>query len=1404
LGVGEWVWGRKRVRENCFVPSCRKTIPVMTPLEGDPSRQAIPSLKGYIYQIWQSVYAWLELEEGEVLYLEGAEDIDRLRGGKVSEAEAIQVKDLAGAVTLRSRDVLSSIEHYWEHKSKNRDSDVYFRFLTTAERGLETARPFGKIKGLDYWDQIKEGEDPSEMREYLEGVIKGESKYGKLLKDFINSASKDKFRNELVRKIEWDTGREKREYLQRNIERKVVEYGDRVHDLPSWESKKAVPHLLEYVADLICNESIEKRKLDRLKFVEVFENALLKKVSIEEQKRLKRARRQLNELFFENFESTERREIILGKSVLEEAPSHSDDRLLERETLIDKILRILKETGIANLTGITGIGKSVLAGFVAEKDNGAWKKLSLGKTNYQVLKNKLQIATTEIREGTAHNLLIDDAFFGEKSGNYAEDLASLVDTLRRRGKKVLVTSQAPVTISLRMRMDMKDASVLNVPRLEQNEIGDLIRLYVPDMTPAKIDEWEKTIFLISRGHPQLAHARIKFLDQRNWPDSELFRIQQSTPEIEVKKETRVKLRGQIPSPDSRELAYRLSVFVGSFERGQAIHLAKALNPIERPVEALDLLVGPYLERLSRSTYRLTPLLEGVAQDNYDDQELRKLHTSAGESIISGEMTPIDLRNLYFHSFKGRSPNLLAVAIQATFSVDDEAWPDVSEYLDLVMYVNTDNGKDAFGRDPALSLLLRDVQFQIASSQGKWSHARKIAKLWWGELEKHKAEHIISSRSPGKDWRGSKNHFYTKFYLTILPKLQLSLTPSEMAKWSCHAMIIAQDLGNKIQPSNVPGSLTHFADNYDWSTFPLEAISLRGHSFDQIVQFLNAIRSYNGFELLVDKFEDNHHLARRLIDQVWSAPLEDEEPNWNKVVDQLKQLLEEPTVKASRALTASVYRGLAIVEFEYKGDRDAALGYLRSAEDQLEGGHPLVSAYRSSLFVQLGSHRKALGILEGLLEDWNQIDQIELSFRFRDAGICAGELGEEEKAINYFQRGEEAAAEVGNQVMQLGFRMEQIWIHWISGARTKVPSALREVIDALEEVPNPTENLRSLGLHKLVEAAMLWMVKEVSSTFNQADEFGSVKPYFGIFTALEEKEEFRSLPFPGRPGKLSNLAVLAHELGVDVGAFEELKSIRQKLPPLFRRQLLALEIRKSLQAEQFCKLLEKVVEDTALLEHASRLEGDDLWRRKSLQKEELLENISRQHVELVLNPLAQFLIATQDAETAREVILEWKQELDSIQVAHKQVLQDGIEKFQAYFDDLSEAQNVLNSSADTWERFLAGVAVSMTTDSPVWLCYGHVVCCDTLIRFDRFDWTKELAIFLEDMIMSKWMDVVNNKRFALSSPNVTGPMVREACADPGASGLSKVAQILLNATKAVDLKLPQEIKGRFEERVDMND
>jgi hypothetical protein len=91
-------------------------VPDSEPLINDPAREASASMRGYAAQVWRSVLVWCELGDTERLYLEGAEDLDRVSG---LSAEAIQVKDIVGNVTLRSSGVIEAIDNALAHQQRN-------------------------------------------------------------------------------------------------------------------------------------------------------------------------------------------------------------------------------------------------------------------------------------------------------------------------------------------------------------------------------------------------------------------------------------------------------------------------------------------------------------------------------------------------------------------------------------------------------------------------------------------------------------------------------------------------------------------------------------------------------------------------------------------------------------------------------------------------------------------------------------------------------------------------------------------------------------------------------------------------------------------------------------------------------------------------------------------------------------------------------------------------------------------------------------------------------------------------------------------------------------------------------------------------------------------------------------
>ena len=92
-----------------------RSEPVRVP-KSQVARQATDALEGYVYQLHQTVLAWLTLGPNELLHIEFAEDFAVSDDGELA---LTQVKRTAANTTLRSEGVTKLIASVWEFQAQN-------------------------------------------------------------------------------------------------------------------------------------------------------------------------------------------------------------------------------------------------------------------------------------------------------------------------------------------------------------------------------------------------------------------------------------------------------------------------------------------------------------------------------------------------------------------------------------------------------------------------------------------------------------------------------------------------------------------------------------------------------------------------------------------------------------------------------------------------------------------------------------------------------------------------------------------------------------------------------------------------------------------------------------------------------------------------------------------------------------------------------------------------------------------------------------------------------------------------------------------------------------------------------------------------------------------------------------
>ena len=211
--------------------------PTPEPLAGDRQRRASAAIRGFIYQFWRTVEAWIDLDAEEVLYVEGAEDFDRVRARTAdahSEATSVQIRHDArsGVLTLGASKAIAALGHYWQTRTQNPHRRITYQYVTTmavgTERdGVEAGLHQGE-RGLELWRACADASDSGSVAEGLTRLrtyLLSRQTLDPSVASFIQSAPSDQFHRDLVAPFEWVTEEPGLEEIREAVLDKLVALG---------------------------------------------------------------------------------------------------------------------------------------------------------------------------------------------------------------------------------------------------------------------------------------------------------------------------------------------------------------------------------------------------------------------------------------------------------------------------------------------------------------------------------------------------------------------------------------------------------------------------------------------------------------------------------------------------------------------------------------------------------------------------------------------------------------------------------------------------------------------------------------------------------------------------------------------------------------------------------------------------------------------------------------------------------------------------------------------------------------------------------------------------------------------------------------------------------------------------
>ena len=974
------------------------------PLKADPKRQANDSLRGYRYQILHSVNAWLDLAEDEVLYLEGAEDFDKVSG---DAATATQVKDTQHNITLKSQEVIDGINHYWELRTQNRNLKVKFRFLTRSRIGVERGNPFGESQsGLDIWSRCS-GDQAAITK--ISEFLQTEGRISEEVAGFLKQTEPHKIYKQLIEPIAWETGSKEASFVEKSISDKLILHGDRYNILPS-DAKKVCDSLLTEAWKVATQK--ENRELIRVRFLEIFGAQATQTISTQQWRHYQQMLAATTGAVGAGFIEGSSDIAIQSQSPIQDTipPIYHD--VVPRTDLLASIQAILQSEGIAVIHGGTGRGKTTLAKLAANAINGSWLWLDFRNIKSGQVAPLLQQLAVEISNQSAQfNIVLDDLDLRpQELRKYEEILGVVVYRVLERGAKLLITSQHKLPNNFSRRLDVSRSVAIQVPNFTISEIEQFARQL--GCLVDNVEAWAKITQAQTSGHPRLVHARFAQLQQEDWKRDIIESILHPPQELVDEREQARQLLLNLPE-DHREFLYRLSLMSTEFRKDYALNIGKIPESILHPGDIFSQLVGPWIDPVDETYYTISPLLANAAKEVWPDSEINKLHFQVANAILkTKDLTTIEAQAILVHSMCGQNKTGLIAVIQALMAAPENDWKGFSQEFSLWMHVNTNPPGELFPGDTSVNYLFRSFQYRIAV-EVEPEFAPKILEIWDKET---------------KPYEPRQSYLLSRLMLATqaLRYYQVSLPVKEMVDY-LKEIIDITDSDKKVQ--EVYGDFTgqfagHHTDTVSFFSFLFSLILMRrpidAPFLSDLIEVLNELDPKMRTLLLAD-FEDDSVDSRMLIDSVWLAEANLENPDWTRCFQVFDKVIERAIAWGYPHIAAASARGKAIIHDEYLHTPDTAHKVLQDILSRL-GPLPVIEEEQALVYLHQKHYREALNIYERILPEWYppseklNIGPLE---EYRRAAICAACLGDWAKAATFFENGAKIVQKIESTERYIG-------------------------------------------------------------------------------------------------------------------------------------------------------------------------------------------------------------------------------------------------------------------------------------------------------------------------------------------------------------------------------------------------
>ena len=667
------------------------------PFVANPRRDAHATIAGFFYQINVTLQRWLSLQPGQRLELECGEDIDTVEGeaaevGAVERRLLEQLKVREGrSLTLRSPEAVEALSNFCEHRTANPGQPLSFRYLTTANAGIEQGwtLPEG---GIDTWMSLNRGGYDDDRRIEALSFIRKFLKLGKRPDRVSASAwnalqlilrdGDDEPLSELVFSFEWALGYSDPNQSEIDVLSALVSLG---HGTSTDGAKPVFQHLFAFLFRMLSQpgpkiltiEGLSKEleapsippnqrgilvavraELDQIK-----EDVSTLKTGLALQGKDVNTLKQTVEMIGKSY-GFENVFALSAAALSTDIPELVSPRA-GRKALVDTLLTKVEKNEIVLLLGEPGSGKTQVLRLIVERTSRrpVWLNIPRGSTESQttlLIDSLIRMLAPEARGASLRDrylagadglrdavVVIEDLPRVLPGGPLAAQIETIAYCLKSVHAALFLSSYYPLPVTLETTLG-KIAH--DIPRFIEQDVAELLESSgAPEsLRTVKICE---LLVTVSEGLPVLVMAAVRYLAGRSWnlTATELESLVRGEFAAGHRSDAGTLLQITIPDTEERELLIRMSLAIGSFSKNDIANVARVPKAIPLPGEKVQRATGLWLQEVGNGRFLRSPLITSDLSTALDPKTLIGVHYVLALRILARQsLTPIDVVTCVHH------------------------------------------------------------------------------------------------------------------------------------------------------------------------------------------------------------------------------------------------------------------------------------------------------------------------------------------------------------------------------------------------------------------------------------------------------------------------------------------------------------------------------------------------------------------------------------------------------------------------------------------------------------------------------------------------------------------------------------------------------------------------------------